>query len=174
MFADPAHCIAQFELQSGSRVADLGAGDGTLSISIAHFVGGSGKVYAIEVQKGLLAKLQSRAREARLHNVEALWGDIERLEGTHLKDQAVDAAVVSNVLFQVQDKDGFLAETKRILKLGGKVLVVDWKESYRGMGPHIDHVVTEPEARRLFEGGGFKFVKKIEAGAHHYGMIFRK
>ncbi|MDO8594180.1 MAG: methyltransferase domain-containing protein [bacterium] len=173
-FSDPSHTIAQFELQSGSHVADLGAGTGTLAITIARAVGEAGKVYAIEVQKPLLEKLKNHAKESRVHNIEALWGDIERLNGTHLKDRTVDAAVASNVLFQVEHKDGFVAEIKRILKPGGRVLVVDWRESYRGMGPHIDHVVTEVEAKRIFEQGGFTLVKKIDAGAHHYGLIFKK
>src|SRR3989338_8053625 len=173
-FSDPAHNIAQFDLQSGMHVADLGAGTGTLSVLIAQAVGDAGKVYAVEVQKPLLEKLKNHAKEAHVHNVEALWGDIERLQGTHLKDHTVDAAVASNVLFQVEHKDGFVQEIKRILKPGGKVLVIDWTESFRGMGPHIDHVVTLTEARRLFEKGGFTFVKKIEAGAHHYGLIFKK
>ena len=174
MFSDPSHSISQFELQSGSRVADLGAGTGTLSVIAAHAVGDSGKVYAVEVQKGLLDKLKNHAKEARVHNIEAVWGDIERPNGTHLKEHSVDAVIASNVLFQVEHKDGFVEETKRILKPGGRVLLIDWTESFGGMGPHIDHVVTLPEARRLFEKGGFTYVKKIEAGAHHYGMIFRK
>jgi len=174
MFSDPSHTIAQFELQSGSIVADIGAGTGTLSVLAAQAVGEAGRVYAIEVQKGLLERLKSHARAARTHNVEALWGDSERRHGTHLKEGTVDAAIASNILFQVEHRDSFVAEVKRILKPGGRVLLVDWKESFRGMGPHADHVVTEVEARRLFEKGGLTFVKNIDAGAHHYGMIFRK
>ena len=173
-FSDPSHTIAQFELQSGSTVADLGAGTGVLSVLAAEAVGEAGRVYAIEVQKELLEKLKSHARAARKHNVEVLWGDIERVHGTHLKDATVDAVLASNVLFQIEHKDGFVAEIKRILRLGGRVLLVDWRESYKSMGPHIEHVVTEAEARRLFDKGGFSFVKKIDAGAHHYGMICRK
>jgi SAM-dependent methyltransferase len=86
----------------------------------------------------------------------------------------VDSAILSNVLFQVEDKPSCVAEVRRILKPGGKVLVVDWRESYRNMGPHIDHVVTEVEAKRLFEGAGFALVKKVDAGSHHYGFIFKK
>ena len=173
MFVDPAHTISQFDLQSGMRVADLGAGTGTLAILIARAVGDMGKVYAIEVQKSLLEKLKSHAKEARVHNIEALWGDIERPNGTHLQNSSMDAVVASNVLFQVEHKDGFVTEIKRILKPGGKLLLVDWTASFGGMGPHIEHVVTEPEAKRLFEGAGFSYVKKIQAGAHHYGLVFK-
>lgn len=174
MFLEPHNVIEQMELQSGMHVADLGAGTGELSILAAKAIGNAGKVYAVEVQKELLERLKNRAREARANNVEVLWGDIERVNGTHLRDAAVDAAIASNVLFQVADKNAFVAEIKRILKPGGKVLVVDWRESFGGMGPHIEHVVTEVEARSLFEKLGFRFVKKIDAGQHHYGIIFRK
>ncbi len=174
MFLEPHNVIAQMELQSGMHVADLGAGTGALSVLAAKAVGDLGKVYAIEVQKGLLERLKNHAKEARAHNVEALWGDIERLNGTHLKDYAVDAVIASNVLFQVGDRNGFVAEIKRILKPGGKLLLIDWGESFGGMGPHKDHVVTETAARSLFEKAGFQFVKKIDAGAHHYGIIFKK
>ena len=174
MFSDPSHNISEFDLQSGMKVADLGAGIGVLSIAAAKAVGDAGKVYAIEVQKTLLGKLKNNAKEARVNNVEALWGDIERPNGTHLKDSVVDACIASNILFQVTDKNGFISEVKRILKPGGKVLVVDWKESYRGIGPHIDEVITEVETKSLFEKSGFRLLKKINAGSHHYGLIFKK
>lgn len=173
-FSDPTHSIEQFELQSGSRVADLGAGAGHLSIAIAHAVGEAGRVYAIEVQKDMLERLKNLARQNHIHNIEALWGDIERPKGTHLKDGTVDAAVASNVLFQVEDKPGFTTETKRILKQGGRLLLIDWSGSYGGMGPEPKAVVGEKQARMLFEGSGFQFVKKIDAGAHHYGLVFKK
>ncbi len=174
MFLEPHTVIAEMDLQSGARVADFGAGTGTLSVLLAHAVGDKGKVYAIEVQKGLLDRLKNHTKEARLHNVEALWGDIERVNGTHLKDASVDAVVVSNVLFQVDDKAGMVAEAKRILIPGGKVLLIDWTESFGGMGPHKSAVVTEKAGQELFEKVGFQVVKKIEAGAHHYGLIFKR
>ena len=174
MFSDPAHIIAQFDLQSGSRVVDLGAGSGELSIAAAREVGEAGRVYAIEVQQCLVERLKKAAKEARAQNIEPLWGDIERLQGTHLKDDTADACIASNVLFQVEDKPGFVAEVRRLLKPGGRALVVDWTDSFNHAGPAPGHVVTERAARELFEQGGFQFVKKIDAGSHHYGLVFRR
>ena len=174
MFLEPQNVIEQLDLQSGSRVADLGAGTGALSLLAARAVGDAGKVYAVEVQKGLLERLKKEAREARVHNVEALWGDVERVNGTHLGAASVDAVLAANILFQVEDRNGFVAETKRILKPGGKLLLVDWTDSFGGMGPHKDHVITEQNGQALFEAAGFRFVKKINAGAHHYGIVFKK
>ncbi len=174
MFSNPQHTIDQFELQSGAHVADFGAGSGELSFVTARAVGEAGRVYAIEVQKGLLERLKSHARGAKIHNIEAIWGDIERLQGTHLKDHTVDAVLISNVLFQVGEKSGLVKEAHRVLKPGGKLLVVDWSESFGGMGPQPEQVVPKQAARALFEQQGFRFLKEIHAGAHHYGFILKK
>jgi len=173
-FSDPHHIIAQFDLQSGARVADFGAGGGAVALAAARAVGDAGRVYAIEVQKELLPRLKNEARGARLHNLEVLWGDVERTSGTHLKDGAVDAVILSNILFQLTDRTGAVKEAQRVLKPGGKALVVDWSGSFGRMGPDPQHVVTEQSARTLCEENGFQFVKSISAGEHHYGMIFRK
>lgn len=174
MFSDPHHLIAQFDLQSGARVADFGAGGGVVALVAARAVGDAGRVYAIDVQKELLERLKNEARGARLHNLEVLWGDVEKQGGTHLKDGAVDAVMLSNILFQLDDRPGTVKEAQRVLKTGGKVLVVDWSGSFGRMGPDPAHVVVEQTARTLFEQGGFQFVKTINAGAHHYGLVFRK
>ncbi|MDO8564983.1 MAG: class I SAM-dependent methyltransferase [bacterium] len=173
-FSDPSHTIAQFDLQSGAHVADLGAGSGALTFAASRAVGGAGRVYAIEVQKDLLERLKNSARHERLHNIEALWGDVERVQGTHLKTATLDAAIASNVLFQVEDREGFAKEIARILKPAGKVLLIDWSGSFGGTGPRSDHVVPEQTARLLFEQQGFRFVRSIQAGAHHYGLIFKR
>ena len=173
-FSDPKKNIEQLRLREGMRVADLGAGSGAYSIATAQAVGDSGKVYAIEVQKDLLLKLKNEATRADVHNIEVLWGDIEEPHGTKIKDHAVDAVLVSNVLFQAQDKKGVLNEARRVLVPGGSMLVVDWAESFGGLGPHPDEVLTQSAAKKLCAEAGFSYEKDIMAGAHHYGMIFKK
>lgn len=156
MFNDPAETIAKFDLQSGWRVADLGAGSGALSLAAARAVGEAGRVYAVEVQKELLERLQKEARAARLHNIEVLWGDVERHEGTHLKSGTIDAAIASRILFQLDDLDGFAEEAKRILRPGGRLFVID---------------PADPTA--LFTRHGFSVVKRLEMGKETYGIIFK-
>lgn len=173
-FSDPQKNIDQFGLIEGMRVADLGAGSGAYTLAAARQVGTSGKVYAVEVQKELLSNLKNAATKQGVFNVEVIWGDIERNGATKLKDNTIDAVIISNVLFQAEDKSGLIAEVKRILKPKGKALVVDWKESFGGMGPHPDHVVRETEAKKIFEAGGFSIERSIGAGEHHYGFIALK
>ncbi len=173
-FAHPRKNISQFGLSEGDRVADLGAGAGHYTIEAGKKVGENGQVYAIEIQKKLVSKVESEAKEAGLSNVEVIWSDLEEVGGSTLKDEIMDAVIVSNVLFQITNKSTVLQEAKRILKPGGRLLLVDWSEAHGGVGPTPDHVVSESEARELCEKAGFAARQVISPGAHHYGVIFQK
>ena len=164
---DPTDTIAEFELQSGSRVADLGSGSGAFALAAARAVGEAGKVYAVEVRQELAERLRSEARAARLQNLETLWGDIERAEGTHLGSGSMDAVIASHILFQVEDRAGFVEETRRILRMGGRVLLVE------GIGKLFSGV-PEKEAIALFARHGFIVLKKLSADKDHYSLVFKK
>mgnify|MGYP003392948717 CR=1 FL=1 len=171
MFADPVKNLKALGLREDDIVADLGAGTGFYTLGAGHLVR-KGKVYAVEVEKDFLAKINSKIKEAHLHNVEIIWGNVEKLGGTKIKDGLVDIAIASNILFQVEHKENFISEIKRILKKGGRVLLVDWADHSKIMGAH--RVVPKAKARELFESKSFIFEREINTGLHHYGMIFKK
>ena len=174
MFSNPHKNTEQLGLIPGMKVADLGAGTGAYTIHAAQAVGSNGHVYAVEVQKDLVSKLRDNAHSAGVHNIEYLVGDVERRGGTHIGDDHVDYVIAANILFQVESKIAFIQEVRRILKKGGKIAVIDWKESYGGIGPAAPDVVTETRARELFREHGFQFVRTISGGDHHYGLIYSK
>lgn len=173
-FTDPEHNIQQFGLKSGAKVADFGAGSGFYVFETAKAVGGAGKVYAVDIQKDLLEKIKNEAVKRGFSNVEIVWADVEKLGGTHFRNDTIDAVVISNILFQTEAKEAVVSEAKRILKPGGRVLMIDWSDSFGGMGPSIDNIFQAPKARALFEKAGFAFQSQIQAGDHHYGFIFKK
>lgn len=175
MFSDPEKIMSVLSLKDGMAVADLGAGAGAFSFACARRIASyNGKVYAIEVQKNLLERIKSEAREKHITNIEILWADIENRGGTKLKDSCIDVAIVANVLFQIENTMGFLDEISRILKPKGEVLLVEWSDSFGGMGPAPEMVVTEEKARALFAKKGFKVVRDIPAGSHHYGLLLQR
>lgn len=174
MFSDPAKNIDQFDIQNGMIVADLGSGSGFYTIESAKRAGGNGRVYSVDVQKDLLQKIKTNAQNERLTNVETVWGDIEKLGGTRLRDSLADRVILSNSLFMMEDKDGAIKEAKRITKSGGKILIIDWTDSFGNMGPHESQVFTASSAKDLAQRQGLSFEKEISAGDHHYGLIFKK
>ncbi len=174
MFSEPAKIIAQLDLQSGSRVAEIGTGSGAYSLAAAKAVGEHGKVFAVEVQKELLSRLEKEVRAQRIFNIDTVWGDAEAVGGTKLADGSCDAAIIANVLFQSPEKAALAREAARITKPRGRVLVVDWSGSYGGAGPAPFAVVSKAKAQEIFENAGFASERAVDAGAHHYGIIFRK
>lgn len=171
-FSDPKQNVLQLGLRSGMKVADLGSGVGHHALAAASIVGGEGRVYAVDIQEEVLKHLASSAVSAGLKNIETVWGNIEKLGGTTLKDHSMDAVVLSNTLFQLDDHKGAVAEIKRILKPGGRLLVIDWAGSYDGMGPRPENIVPEHTALELFITNGLHKVKDFRSGPHHYSIVF--
>ncbi|MEK7118695.1 MAG: class I SAM-dependent methyltransferase [Patescibacteria group bacterium] len=174
MFSSPEKNIEQLHLADGGIVADFGAGSGAYTVAAAKAMHGTGKVYAIDVQKGILTRLERSCREERLGNVSFIWGDLEKLGGTKLADGSCDVVILSNILFQVPDKKAAMGEAKRVLRLGGILLVIDWMESFNNMGPTKERVFPEADGRKLAEELGFLFDRPINAGNYHYGLVLRK
>jgi ubiquinone/menaquinone biosynthesis C-methylase UbiE len=174
MFSDPVKNVEQCEILPGMDIADFGSGSGFYSLASAKALISTGRVYAIDAQKDLLTKLKNSASREGLYNVEVIWGDIEKPNGTKLREASVDFVFLCNILFQVDDKDGVIKEVKRVLKPAGRVLVVDWVDSFGGIGPSPKMVVKKDKAMTMFEKAGFHMDKDINAGAHHYGLIYKK
>ncbi len=174
MFSDPQKNVEQCGIQAGMEIADLGAGSGHYTLAVAKALIATGRIYAIDLQKDLLTKIKNNAVSQGLYNVEVIWGDIEKLNGTHLREASIDLALLSNILFQLDAQGAAINEVKRILKPGGRVLVVDWSDSFGGIGPKPEKVVLKTSAVEMFEKNGFHLDREIDAGSHHYGMIFKK
>lgn len=169
MFSEPGVNIARLGLTDGMKVVDMGAGSGFYSLEAARKVGPTGRIYAVDVQKDLMERLRKVGSDQHLRNIEVIWGNIEKIGGTKLREAIADRVIASNVLFQIEKADEFVLEIKRILRPGGKVLVIDWSE-VSPIGPKT--IVPAMKAQTLFEKAGFKLDQSFGAGDHHYGLVF--
>lgn len=174
MFSDPQQVLDQLNISPGMHIADIGSGTGFYSVAAGKTVGAEGKVYAVDVQKDLLDKLKANADNEGVRNIQTLWGNVELDHGTKIRDNAVDIALAVNIFFQVEDNGGLAKELARITKPGGRVVVVDWTDSFGGLGPQPDAVVTAEQVTAFLESAGLKPAGEVQAGAHHYGLVFTK
>lgn len=173
-FVIPEVVSSHFHIRSGDTVADFGAGVGFFLTELARLVGTDGRLYACEIQKNLVEKLGAQAHSLDLQQVHPLWCDLEEENGIGIPTGTVDIGLLINTLFALEDKETAIKEMARTLRVGGKLYVIDWTESFAGLGPTPEHVVPATDAKNLLESNGFIFETEFPTGAHHYGLAFRK
>ena len=174
MFADPLTNVRNLSLEPGMTVADFGAGAGAYTLPLAAKVGAAGRVYAVEIQKDLLSRLEREVENRKIGNVSFVWGDIETIGGSKLNDNSLDFVLLSNILFQLSGLYQVSLEVKRVLKPGARAAVIEWSDSFAGLGPKADQVVKPETVKQVFAEAGLDFIKDFPAGDHHYGLIFKK
>lgn len=172
MFSDPEKIIAEAHVAEGMTVADFGAGVGFYSMALARRTGQYGRVFAIDIKPDHLKKVKNEANKLGYKNVEVIQGDLEAKNGSGLVSASVDRVIMSNMVFQTENPQAVVQEAKRILKHSGKVAVIDWSESFGQIGPHPDHIISKEKMRSFFEKEGFVLESFLDAGTHHYGMLY--
>jgi len=173
-FAHPKRNVAALGIEPGMSVADFGSGSGIYVLHIAEAVEHSGCVYAIDVQRDLLRRVKNEANRRGLKNVDVIWTDLERADASKLADKTLDLVLISNLLFQLENKATVLTEAWRVLKPAGRLAIIDWADSGgRGIGPVKRDVVSKAKALELARESGFELQREFAAGAHHYGLIFK-
>lgn len=174
-FLHPARAVKAAKIHDSMMVADFGVGGGFFTTALARAVGPRGKVYAIDINRNLLERLAPFADIEGLKNIEYVQGDLDEPHGSSLPDSTLDVVMMANILFQVEKKDMLIQEAFRVLRKGGRLVLIDWRESFSGMGPHKSAVVTREEALALStRGGGFSHLEDLDAGTYHYGLILKK
>jgi SAM-dependent methyltransferase len=101
------------------EIADLGCGEGYLTIEASRF---AKRVIAIDRSEAVLDKARQTAKRRRVTNVDWTRGEIEKLP---LDDESVDVALLSQALHHAADPNVALAEAVRILRPGGRVLLLE-------------------------------------------------
>jgi ubiquinone/menaquinone biosynthesis C-methylase UbiE len=134
------------EPEHGERVLEIGPGTGYYTLELAEWVGAAGVVEILDVQQEMLDHTMRAAAERGAANIRPTQGDAGSLP---YEDDSLDAAVLVSVLGEIPDQDAALAETKRVLKPGGRLVV--------GEVAVDPHVVTLGSLRRRAEGAGLMY-----------------
>ena len=173
---DPVKILQHVGVGFGQKFVDLGCGGaGYFVLQAAKMVGERGKVYAVDVVKAALSSLESRAKTEGVSNVQTVWSNLEVYNAAKvIENESLDIALAKNVLFQSKKHIEFLKEAHRMLKQGGKLVVIDWRPTSTPVGPPISTRVTEEQVRSAAQAAGFTESGTFDAGKFHYGIIFKK
>ena len=168
-FLNPTEVLKQLPLRKNMVAADFGSGSGGWAIPLAKILE-EGKVYAIDILEEPLSALRAKVKLEKIVNIETIKSDVEK--GAKLLKESCDLVLMTNLLFECEDKKIILEEGKRVLKKGAKLLIVDWKKD-SPLGPEKGRVSVE-EVKKLAEELNLKVEKEFEAGLYHWGLILVK
>lgn len=160
-------------IKPGMSIADFGCGSGYFSLPLARLVGVEGQVTAIDVLSSALESVTARARNSGLLNIKTVRANLEIPASTGLPDVSQDVVIAANLLFQSKKKNAIMKEASRILKLGGKLVVMDWDPEAL-VGPPKNLRVNPREVTSFAQANGLRLEKDFRAGFSHYGMVFSK
>lgn len=170
-FLDPEDIIRQLNVEKGLVVADFGCGPGYFSIPFALAVGEEGMVHSLDILPQVLETIIGKAKNAGIVNITTKRVNLEKENGTKLERESVDWVVLKDILFQNQDKNIIIREAHRILKNGGKVIVVEWNQEASMVGPAHDIRIPQISLEKMFNDQQFIVEKNISAGDFHYAFV---
>ena len=154
--------MAALAISEGSRVADLGAGDGYFTEHLAVEVGPTGRVFAVDVSERALRNLRRLVENEGFDNVEVVRGEYD---DPKLPDESLDAVLVVNAYHEMSEHEAMLAGMLRALKPGGRLVMLDHVPSdpsesrdQQTADHDIGIDVVEPELR----AAGFQILERYE------------
>jgi ubiquinone/menaquinone biosynthesis C-methylase UbiE len=148
--------VGKLGLKEGDTVADIGAGTGVFSLPLGQAVK-PGKVYAVEVDEGLVKHIGEAAEEQGMRNVVPIYGDYP----DPLLPEPVDLAFFNESLHHIEKRAEYLKTLAGYIKPGGRVAIIDF---IPGKGDHPDDKtlqVSQADATGWMAAAGFKPVQEV-------------
>ena len=116
-YQKPHEVLEALGIKAGEIIADIGAGSGYFTVRVAHHVGPTGRVYAVDISPDMIQHLQQRVRDMKLPNVSPILARPD----DPLLPQPVDRFLIVDVWHHVENQSAYLAKMKERLKPGGQI-----------------------------------------------------
>ena len=167
----PTRALAIMKVAPGSSVADIGAGSGYFTERLARLVGPTGKVYAADIQAGMLDLIRARLARERISNVSLI---LSAPADPKLPAQSIDLALMVDVYHELHDPQAVLGHLHDALKPGGRLVLVE----YKGEDPSIpilpSHKMTVAQAKQEVEAEGFALTTTDSSLPRQHVLIFTR
>ncbi|HEY8549640.1 MAG TPA: methyltransferase domain-containing protein [Vicinamibacterales bacterium] len=172
--ADAKLLIERLGIRQGTTVAEIGAGDGALTLAIARHVGPSGRVLTTELGESALARLRAAVEQANAANVTVVEA---RADAVNLPDACCDAIFMRSVYHHFADPAAVNRTLLAALRPGGRLAVLDFappgEESSdpSQRDENSTHGVTAETVEAELRAAGFETVSSEARSGHRRGFI---
>ena len=166
----PSKALAALDLKPGMTVADIGAGSGYYSSRMAKLVGPTGRVYATDIQPGMIELLNRRIKSEGLTNVTTVLG---AMDDPRLPLKAIDLAIMVDVYHEVQEPQIFLQRLKETFKPGGRLVLLEFRKEDPQVPILEVHKMSVAEVKQETEAEGFVLDQVIETLPWQHIIVLR-
>ena len=168
---NPDLALRLLRIRKGATVADIGAGSGYITIRMAKIVGPMGKVYASDIQSGMLTLLQQNVTKAKLDNVVPVLG---AFDDPKLPADSIDLAIMVDVYHEFSEPQKMLQRIRESLKPDGRLVLLE----YRAEDPNVpilkDHKMSKAQVKQELEAEGFKQSRVYDDLPWQHLFVFTK
>ena len=120
IYRDPVRTVDFVGVHRNAHLLDAGCGTGAHALEAATRVGPNGRVYALDMQANMINTVARRVESQHTSNVVMLLAPLHRIP---LPASCVDCVMMISVLPEISQRKAALAETRRVLKPGGTLVV---------------------------------------------------
>lgn len=168
--------IEVLELEGGSVVADIGAGEGDQTLAIADYVGSEGHVYSSELGSNSIEELREAIEETKASNVTVVEGHPAR---TNLPEECCDALFLRRVYHHFGDPPSINKSMLHSLKPGGRLAVIDFEPrgdeaDPGGRASGSQHGVTAETVVEELTQAGFKLISSEQRSGRSIYVVMQK
>lgn len=167
----PGVALDEIGIPKGSTVADIGAGSGFYSIRLADRVGPNGKVYANDIQPGMLRLLRKNIAEKGLNNVIPILGTAS---DPKLPTNSIDVALLVDVYHEFSHPREMVRKLRQSLKPEGRLVLLEYRAEDSGVPIKQEHKMTVEQVTAELQPDGFKLIKRSEKLPWQHILIFGK
>ncbi len=168
---DSQKVLDLLDIHAGDTIADIGSGGGYFTFELAKRTGQNGKVYAADTNKRFLTRIESVARKNSLHNIETV---VCTEDGCPLQRESCDLVFMRNVFHHIKEPVPYFRKLSEGLKPGGRIAVLDWKNTKGGFVGLSGHFTPEAEIHRALKAAGLLIEKSIDILDDQSFNIYRK
>jgi ubiquinone/menaquinone biosynthesis C-methylase UbiE len=164
----PGSLLRSLGLKQGHTIADIGCGPGFFTVPAAEIVGSRGIVLAADVQGEMLSAVKSRVTEAGLTNVRVVKTSETDVP---LPPASCDMVLLAFVLDEVDQKATFLHKVARLLKPGGRVVILEWQPLQQEEGPPLEDRIAMERITDDAQAVGLRVSEQRELNDQHYVCV---
>lgn len=159
------------DVRPGSTVADIGAGSGYFTVELARLVGPSGRVFATDIQAGMLEIIGRKVRRAKLTNVTAVLGEPD---DPKLPAGVVDLALMVDVYHELHAPQAVLRRIRDSLAPEGRLVLLEYREEDPNVPILPLHKMSIKNATLEVEAEGFALETVKHDLPWQHVLVFRR